>query len=350
MSFDEFYRYYRYIEPGGTEYKYIQASNRSTALYMLSYLIDEDGYGSEEETYYSLRAFEELEYFEVPENVKILYESEKNRLCVSGTSEGPTYVSGTNIGWTQNWTELKPNLYYALPFRVFVEAISKEAAFAKLFPIESTIKRKERLLEKRLKSRGIYVRPRKTQGTYAEIITFVERSFNTVDLKQILPDGVTVISDPVLDYDRWSNYVTGYLFRREGHQKRISEEQFHKAIKSGLLATYDLISKEIPNIDELCDYQAHNKIIFKVLNPYNNICKTSSLAAFLEKRGGKIDFKVYHGELVGVLSSTGEIIEIENGTMPYGDITDYEVYDKKKGFKYIRVIKSTYNRCDDLPF
>ena len=128
--------FYRYIEPNGKHYKYVTASNREQALDMLSFLIDEDGYGSTEETYLFLREFEKIESYEVPENAHVLYVSKKNRICVSGTSEGPSYYSGTNIGWTQETYQLKPYfLFYVLPFKIFVLANSKEAAFAKLFPL-----------------------------------------------------------------------------------------------------------------------------------------------------------------------------------------------------------------------
>ena len=74
---------------------------REGALQMLSFLIDDSGYGSAIDTYYSLKKFEKIDYYEIPDGANILYEAKKNRICVSGTSEGPTYSSGTDIGWTK---------------------------------------------------------------------------------------------------------------------------------------------------------------------------------------------------------------------------------------------------------
>ena len=43
--------YYRYIEPNGKLYKYVTANCRDAALEMLSFLIDDSGYGSASDTY-----------------------------------------------------------------------------------------------------------------------------------------------------------------------------------------------------------------------------------------------------------------------------------------------------------
>ena len=67
-----------------------------------------------------------------------------------------------------------------------------------------------------------------------------------------------------------------------------------------------------------------------------------------------IDFMYNNGKLIGVLTSTGEILEIEDETAVcimnnnVGSLTEFEVYDMKKSFKYVRVIKRVF--LDDLPF
>lgn len=347
--------FYRYIEPNGKHYKYVTASNREQALDMLSFLIDEDGYGSTEETYLFLREFEKIESYEVPENAHVLYVSKKNRICVSGTSEGPSYYSGTNIGWTQETYQLKPYfLFYVLPFKIFVLANSKEAAFAKLFPLESAIKRKERIQENKSHYYK-YFNIRKINGSRVGIYPFMEsETKNCADIKSLLPPYVTLLTEPTLEYDRWSNFITGFLFRRKGHQERFTEQQFNQAIKEGLLSTSDLICDEIPDIDMLCSYQSKNSIVFASLFPPHNICKTRSLAVFLESMESGIDFMYNNGKLIGVLTSTGEILEIEDETAVcimnnnVGSLTEFEVYDMKKSFKYVRVIKRVF--LDDLPF
>ena len=129
--------YYRYIEPKGKFYKYVTSNCREGALQMLSFLIDDSGYGSAIDTYYSLKKFEKIDYYEIPDGANILYEAKKNRICVSGTSEGPTYSSGTDIGWTKNTHQPMLYLFYVLPYKIFVVANSEKAAYAKLFPIES---------------------------------------------------------------------------------------------------------------------------------------------------------------------------------------------------------------------
>lgn len=349
--------FYRYIEPNGKQYKYLTASNREQALYMLSYLIDEDGYGSNEETYYSLKKFEKIENFEVPDNANILYESEKNRICVSGTSEGPSYYSGTNIGWTQRTYQLKPHLlFYVLPFKIFVLANSKEAAFSKLFPLESAIKRKERKLENKPQKYRVLSSIKKIEGMRVGLYPFMEsETKNCADFKSILPEGVTLLTEPTLDYDRWSNYITGYLFRRKGHQERFTEQEFNEAIKNGLLSTYDLICDEIQDGNMLCDYQFKNRILFESLFPSYNICKTRSLDSYLKMMESNIEFMFNNDRIIGVLTSTGEIIEVEDETAAeildnnIGSLSEYEVYDKKKRFKYVRVIKRI-QISDDLPF
>ena len=137
--------YYRYIEPKGKFYKYVTSNCREGALQMLSFLIDDSGYGSAIDTYYSLKKFEKIDYYEIPDGANILYEAKKNRICVSGTSEGPTYSSGTDIGWTKNTHQPMLYLFYVLPYKIFVVANSEKAAYAKLFPIESIIKKKDRI-------------------------------------------------------------------------------------------------------------------------------------------------------------------------------------------------------------
>jgi len=347
--------FYRYIEPNGKHYKYVTASNREQALYMLSFLINEDGNGSPDETYLFLEKFEKIEHFEVPENAHVLYKSEKNRRCVSGTSEGPSYYSGTNIGWTQETYQLKPYfLFYVLPFKIFVLANSKEAVFSKLFPLESAIKRKERILEN--KSHYKYFNIRKINGTRVGIYPFMEsETKNCADIKALLPDSVTLLTEPTLEYDRWSNFITGYLFRKKGHQERFTEQQFNQVIKEGLLSTSDLICDEIPDIDILCSYQSKNRILFESLFPPHNICKTRNLDTFLRMMESGIYFKYNNDRIIGVLTKTGEIIEVEEETafeLIYNNIrslSDYEVYDKKKDYKYVRVIKRIHY-SDDLPF
>lgn len=347
--------FYRYIEPNGKHYKYVTASNREQALDMLSFLIDEDGYGSTEETYLFLREFEKIESYEVPENAHVLYVSKKNRICVSGTSEGPSYYSGTNIGWTQQTYQQKPHfLFYVLPFKIFVLADSKEAAFTKLFPLESVIKRIERKQEKSSQDYKSY-RIRKIKEIRVGIYPFMEsETKDCADYKGLLPEGVRLLTEPTLDYDRWSNYITGYLFRRKGHQERFTEQQFNQAIRNGVLSTYDLICDDIPNVDMLCDYQSMNNIIFAPLFPYENICKTRNLASFLQSKESGIDFIYNNGKIIGVLTSTGEILEVEDETAVcimnnnVGSLTEFEVYDMKKSFKYVRVIKRVF--LDDLPF
>ena len=69
--------YYRYIEPKGKFYKYVTSNCREGALQMLSFLIDDSGYGSASDTYYSLKKFEKIDYYEIPDGANILYESEK---------------------------------------------------------------------------------------------------------------------------------------------------------------------------------------------------------------------------------------------------------------------------------
>jgi hypothetical protein len=46
---------------------------------MLSFLIDDSGYGSASDTYYSLKKFEKIDYYEIPDGANILYESEKKQ-------------------------------------------------------------------------------------------------------------------------------------------------------------------------------------------------------------------------------------------------------------------------------
>ena len=52
------------------------------------------------------------------------------------------------------------------------------------------------------------------------------------DFKGLLPKGVTLLTEPTLDYDRWGNYITGYLFRRKGHQNKFTEQQFIEAVNA----------------------------------------------------------------------------------------------------------------------
>lgn len=350
--------YYRYIEPNGKFYKYVTSNCREGALQMLSFLIDDSGYGSASETYYSLKKFEKIDYYEIPDGANILYESRKNRICVSGTSEGPTYTRGTDIGWTKNTCQPMLNLFYVLPYKIFVVANSEEAAYAKLFPIESIIKKKDRI---RFNKATISERGDKNIEPIGLLSSRIYLCMETIKhydksyFEGFLPEKVTIITEPTLDYDRWSNFITGYLFRRTGHQARISEQQFNEAIKNGVLSTYDLIGDEIPDVDMLYEYQSKNKIIFEALFPPYNVCKTRSLTAFLESKKSSITFTDYQGNLLAILSSTGEYLEVEDRTADIiksgylGNLSDYEVSDIKKGYKYIQTVRRQ-DIDDDLPF
>lgn len=50
---------------------------REGALQILSFLIDDSGYGSAIDTYYSLKKFEKIDYYEIPDDANILYEAKK---------------------------------------------------------------------------------------------------------------------------------------------------------------------------------------------------------------------------------------------------------------------------------
>lgn len=351
--------YFRYIEPNGKRYKYVTANCRDAALEMLSFLIDDSGYGSASDTYYSLKKFEKIDYYEIPDGANILYESEKNRIRISGTSEGPLYYSGTDIGWTKNSRQPLLYLYYVLPYKVFVVANSEEAAYSKLFPIERILKKLDRIRESKAtiaeKFNGLKsVEPVGLVSSRIypcfETINFYDKTF----FEDFLPRNVTIITEPTLDYDRWCNYITGYLFRRIGHQERFSEQQFNEAVKSGLLSMYDLICDELPDINVLCDYQSKNQIIFEELFPPYNLCKTRSLPVFLESKKCGINFINDNGIIHAILPLTGEILEVEDRTRyiinsgNVGDLTDYEVYDKKVGYKYIQVVRRR-NIDNELP-
>lgn len=351
--------YYRYIEPKGKFYKYVTSNCREGALQMLSFLIDDSGYGSAIDTYYSLKKFEKIDYYEIPDGANILYEAKKNRICVSGTSEGPTYSSGTDIGWTKNTHQPMLYLFYVLPYKIFVVANSEKAAYAKLFPIESIIKKKDRIRYNKatISERYNGLKSIEPIGLVSskyylwETIKYYDKSY----FEDFLPENVTIITEPTLDYDRWSNFITGYLFRRTGHQERISEQQFNEAIKNGVLSTYDLISDEIPDINMLYEYQSNNKIIFERLFPPYNVCKTRSLPIFLESKKSDITFIDYKGTILAILSSTGECLEVEDRTADIiktgnlGNLADYEVYDIKKGYKYIQTVRRQ-DIDNDLPF
>ena len=351
--------YYRYIEPNGKLYKYVTANCRDAALEMLSFLIDDSGYGSASDTYYSLKKFEKIDYYEIPDGANILYESEKNRIRISGTSEGPLYYSGTDIGWTKNTRQPMLYLFYVLPYKIFVVANSEKAAYAKIFPIESIIKKKDRIRYNRatISERYNGLKSIEPIGLVSskyylwETIKYYDKSY----FEDFLPENVTIITEPTLDYDRWSNFITGYLFRRTGHQERISEQQFNEAIKNGVLSTYDLISDEIPDINMLYEYQSDNKIIFERLFPPYNVCKTRSLPIFLESKKSDITFIDYQGTILAILSSTGECLEVEDRTADIiktgnlGNLADYEVYDIKKGYKYIQTVRRQ-DIDNDLPF
>lgn len=336
--------YYRYIEPNGTHYKYVTANSQSAALDMLSFLIDDSGYGSDFETWLALEKFEEIAYSEIPDGANILYESKKNRICISGTSEGPTYCRGTDIGWTKNTHMPVLYLFYVWPFKIFVVANSEEAVYYKLFPIQSTIKRIERI---RAKENNKCNSLKEIKQIKVSIYPCMEtvKYYDGADFKRILPENVTIITEPTLDYDRWSNFIIGYLFRRIGHQERFSKQQFKEAIKNGLLSTYDLVCDEIPDIDMLYKYQSMNEIIFETLFPSYNVCKTRSLSVFMKSRKTNIDFIDYQGTILAMLTSTGEYLEVESRTADimktgnFGELTDYEVYDIKKGYKYIQVVR-----------
>ena len=351
--------YYRYIEPNGKFYKYVTSNCREGALQMLSFLIDDSGYGSASETYYSLKKFEKIDYYEIPDGANILYYAEKNRVCVSGTSEGPTYTSGTDIGWTKNTRQPMLNLFYVLPYKVFVVANSEEAAYSKLFPIESIIKKKDRIRFNRatISERFNGLKNIEPIGLTSSRIYLWEtiKHYDKSYFEGFLPENVTIITEPTLDYDRWSNFITGYFFRRTGHQERFSEQQFNEAIKNGVLSTYDLIGDEIPDVDMLYEYQSKNKIIFEALFPLYNVYKTRSLSIFLESKKSDISFTDYQGTILAILSSTGECLEVEDRTADiiktgnFGNLADYEVYDIKKGYKYIQTVRRQ-DIDNDLPF
>ena len=342
--------YYRYIESNGRFYKYVEAGSREDALHKLSFLVDDSGYADcVYDTWLELKKFEKIEYSEIPDGANILYRAEKNRIRISGTSEGPIYVKGTNIGWTKSIRKPMLYLFYVLPFKVFVVANSEEAAYSKLFPIQSTIKRVEKIRKRPPTINEIYM-GKKNNQIYEIVVSIypcmeAEKSYNRSDFEGFLPENVTMITEPTLDYDRWGNFITGYLFRRTHHQERFSEQQFNVAIKNGLLSTYDLICDEIPDSEILCEYQSQNKIIFEALYPSENVCKTRPLPVFLESKKSDIKFVDDQGTIRAILTSTGEYLEVEECTADIiragdiGELTDYEVYDMKKGYKYIQVIQ-----------
>ena len=146
---------------------------------------------------------------------------------------------------------------------------------------------------------------------------------------------------------------------KEFYFQHIKEDDYHykfyDAIKNGLLSTYDLLFNEIPVGDTLCNYQLKNRIIFEVLYPSYNICQTRSLAYFLKLMESDMDFFHEDDGIIGVLTSTGEIIEVEDETAKeiknniLRTSSEYEVFDMKKNFKYVRVIKKK-DSPDDLPF
>lgn len=352
--------YYRYIEPNGKLYKYVTANCRDAALEMLSFLIDDSGYGSASDTYYSLKKFEKIDYYEIPDGANILYESEKNRIRISGTSEGPLYYSGTDIGWTKNTRQPMLYLFYVLPYKIFVVANSEKAAYSKLFPIESIIKKKDRIRESKATISEWYnglkrIEPIGLISSHIHLCMETIKNNDKSYFEGFLPENVNIITEPTLDYDRWSNFITGYLFRRTGHQERFSKQQFDEAIKNGVLSTYDLISDEIPDINMLYEYQSNNKIIFERLFPPYNVCKTRSLPIFLESKKSDINFIDYQGTILAILSSTGECLEVEDRTADIiktgnlGNLADYEVYDIKKGYKYIQTVRRQ-DIDNDLPF
>lgn len=93
--------YYRYIEPKGKFYKYVTSNCREGALEMLSFLINDNGNGSAIATYFSLKKFEKIDYYEIPDGANILYKSEKIGDVYLAHRKRPTYISGTDIGWTK---------------------------------------------------------------------------------------------------------------------------------------------------------------------------------------------------------------------------------------------------------
>ena len=68
-----------------------------------------------------------------------------------------------------------------------------------------------------------------------------------------------------------------------------------------------------------------------------------------------ITFIDCQGTILAILSSTGECLEVEDRTADIiktgnlGNLADYEVYDIKKGYKYIQTVRRQ-DIDNDLPF
>jgi hypothetical protein len=75
----------------------------------------------------------------------------------------------------------------------------------------------------------------------------------------------------------------------------------------------------------------------------------------LESKKSDITFIDYQGTILAILSSTGECLEVEDRTADIiktgnlGNLADYEVYDIKKGYKYIQTVRRQ-DIDNDLPF
>lgn len=346
----DYFKYFRYKTANCNQYKYVRAHLREEALTMLSYLINDDGNGDPSETYLFLKNFEEIELSEVPDNADVLYESHKNRICVSGTSEGPVFLHGTDKGWTRNSAPIPLNIYYALPYKVFIVANSKEAAISKILPLEKTIKRIENKYDEILKQTkdGRTHSVSKIDGTSVEIHLLMESVYSN-DYGSLLPEGCKIITEATLEYDRWSNYITGYLFRREGHQNKITLDQYIDSLHEGLLSLYDLIKDFVPTPKELLNYQMKNRILFSNLL----YCSPSSLGrlnvpitlkCYKDIKQSSILFLEKNEHIYALISRTGEIIELEKDVADAikkggtGNLEDYDIYYKIKSWRIVPVI------------
>lgn len=338
-------KYYRYKEFNKQSIKYIKAESQENALTMLSFLVDESDYGSIEETWLSLELFEEIHSYEIPDRAAILYESYKNRKCISGTSEDQTFETGNDSGWTKRYLSLKSNLFYVLPFRVFVIANSEEAARNKLFPLTAIIDKMERNAERHKDTdKDLSYLHQTTKRSHITIIPFFNDITDIERARQVIPDASIVIETPTLEYDRWYNYITGYLFRRIEHQKIITEELFEKIISKGLLASYDELNQLFPSIKELCEYQDYNSIEFEFITyPYNNSPR-GSLKKYLKKRDALLNvYKDING-FYGIISTTGEKIFFDDKVIEYfyqnqfWRIEDYDVKNVKVGYRFYHLI------------